>query len=104
MARPKKGLDGMRGRHERRVWEWNPALYAPPRYRRACQYDVFIPEPIAGLQLALPGHVAGVVSEAEKAVAELNRGAGPELMPFCLPVRSSPYRWEWRPPGEPSRQ
>jgi Fic family protein len=73
----------MRGRYERRVWEWNPALYAPPRYRRACRYEAFVPEPIAGLQLALPGGVAGVVSEAEKAVAELNRRAGPELMPLA---------------------
>ncbi|MGH2659900.1 MAG: Fic family protein [Actinomycetota bacterium] len=72
----------MRGRYERRVWE-NPALYAPPRYRRACEYEAFVPEPIAGLQLALPGDVAGVVSEAEKAVAELNRRAGPELMPLA---------------------
>jgi Fic family protein len=73
----------MRGRYERRVWESNPALYAPPRYRRACSYEAFIPDPITGLQLALPGDIAGVVSEAEKAVAELNRGAGPELMPLA---------------------
>ncbi len=73
----------MRGRYVRRVWESNPALYAPPRYRRGCEYDAFIPEPISELQLALPGDVAGVVSEAEKAVAELNRGAGPELVPLA---------------------
>jgi Fic family protein len=73
----------MRGRYQRRVWESNPALYAPPKYRRACEYEAFIPEPISGLQLALPGDVAGVVSEAEKAVAELNRGAGPALMPLA---------------------
>jgi Fic family protein len=31
----------------------------------------------------MPGAVAGVVSDAEKAIAELNRRAGPELMPLA---------------------
>ena len=76
-------LAAMPGRYEKRVWQWNPALYAPSRYRRACDYEAFVPEPIAGLQLALPGDVAGVVSEAEQAVAALNRRAGPEFMPLA---------------------
>jgi Fic family protein len=58
-------------------------MYAPPRYRRACEYDSFIPEPVAGMDLAVPGDVAGVVSDAEKAIADLNRAAGPELMPLA---------------------
>ena len=73
----------MRGRHLRRTWQHDPALYAPARYRRACQYDAFIPEPVANLSLDLPGDVAGVLSEAEQAVADLNRSTGPELAPLA---------------------
>jgi Fic family protein len=73
----------MRGRYVRQTWRADPAIYAPPRYRRACEYDVFIPEPVAEIDVGLPGHVAGVVSEAEKAIADLNRAAGPELMPLA---------------------
>jgi Fic family protein len=70
----------VRGRYVHQVWQADPAIYAPPRYRRACKYDAFIPEPVAGLDVSLPGDVAGVVSDAEKAIADLNHAAGPELM------------------------
>ena len=73
----------MRGTLARRVWQHDPALYAPARYRRACAYDVFIPFPLSDLALQMPGDVAGVVSDAEKAIADLNRRAGPELMPLA---------------------
>ena len=73
----------MRGKYVHRVWKADPTIYAPPRYRRACEYDAFIPDPIAGLAVNLPGDVAGVVSDAEKAIADLNRAAGPELMPLA---------------------
>src|SRR5438128_4259411 len=72
----------MRGTLVRRVWEHNPALYAPARYRRACAYEAFIPFPLSDLGLQVPGDVAGVVSDAEKAIADLNRRAG-ELMPLA---------------------
>lgn len=42
-----------------------------------------MPDPILGLEVSLPGAVAGVVSEAEQAVADLNASAGPELMPLA---------------------
>ena len=73
----------MRGQYVHQIWQADPTIYAPSRYRRACEYDAFIPEPVAGVDLALPGGVAGVVSDAEKAIADLNRAAGPELMPFA---------------------
>jgi Fic family protein len=73
----------VRGKYVHRVWKADPTIYAPPRYRRACEYDAFIPDPIAGLAVNLPGDVAGVVSDAEKAIADLNRAAGPELMPLA---------------------
>ena len=58
-------------------------LHAPPRYRRACTYDAFVPSPIARLSVELPGVVAGAVSEAEKAIADLNVRAGVELAPLA---------------------
>ena len=73
----------MRGRYERRIWQWNPGTYAPPRRRRACPYDAFVPDPIAGLEPELSGALAGIVSEAETAIAELNRAARPELLPLA---------------------
>lgn len=73
----------MRGEYIHRVWKADPTIYAPPRYRRACEYDALIPDPVEGVDVMLPGDVAGVVSDAEKAIAELNRAAGPELMPLA---------------------
>jgi Fic family protein len=73
----------VRGKYIHRVWQADPTIYAPPRYRRGCEYDAFIPDPVAGLAVNLPGDVAGVVSDAEKAIADLNRAAGPELMPLA---------------------
>lgn len=73
----------MRGRYVHQIWQADPTIYAPPRYRRACEYDAFIPDAIAGVDVALPGDVAGVVSDAERAIADLNRVAGPELMPLA---------------------
>ena len=73
----------MRGTVARRVWEHDPAVYAPARYRRACAYEAFIPFSLSDLALQMPGDVAGVVSDAEKAIADLNRRAGPELMPLA---------------------
>jgi len=73
----------VRGSFVHRVWKYDPALDAPPRYRRACEYDAFVPLPIADLSLDIPGHVTGVLFEAEKAIIELNRAVGPELMPLA---------------------
>jgi Fic family protein len=73
----------MRGRLERKTWKSDPALYAPPKYRRACTYEVFIPDLLSGSDWPLPGEVAGVVSDAESAIAELNAKSGPELRPLA---------------------
>src|SRR3989304_4216164 len=73
----------MRGHLLRRVWKYNPALHAPPRYRRACKYDAFVPEPIADLAISLPGEMGAVVSEAETAIARLNSQASPALVPLA---------------------
>jgi Fic family protein len=73
----------MRGRTVAKTWQYDPALNAPPRYRRACQYDAFIPEPLVGDEFIFSGEIAGVVSEAEKAIAELNAQHEPALAPLA---------------------
>lgn len=73
----------MLGRYERRTWRYDPALYAPARYRRACRYDTFIPQPIAELELSISGSVAATLSGAEAAIRELNTATQPALDPFA---------------------
>ena len=73
----------MRGRLERRRWRPDPDLYAPARYRRPCDYEVFIPDTIAALDIELSGDLAGVVSDAESAIAALNAEARPALLPLA---------------------
>ncbi|MFN8205349.1 MAG: Fic/DOC family N-terminal domain-containing protein [Solirubrobacteraceae bacterium] len=52
---------------------------SPDWPRRALPEEVAV----AGVDVALPGDVAGVVSDAERAISDLNRAAGPELMPLA---------------------
>lgn len=73
----------MLGRFERRTWQYDPALNAPPRYRRACTYDAFVPLPIEEFDVSIAGSVAATVSEAEAAIRELNAGGHPALAPFA---------------------
>jgi len=73
----------MRGNPRRATWRYDPALYAPPRYRRACSYDAFVPDPVADMSVSLPGELAAVVSDAEAAIARLNSGAGAALAPLA---------------------
>ena len=71
------------GHTVRRTWQYDPSLYAPARYRKACSYDAFIPDPIGRLPLDLPGEVAGVVSDAEAAIHSLNAIGGHALAPLA---------------------
>ncbi|MGH7546192.1 MAG: Fic/DOC family N-terminal domain-containing protein, partial [Gemmatimonadota bacterium] len=73
----------MLGRFVTLVWKHKPTLYAPPKYRRACSYRAFIPEPIAGTDFSLDARIAGVVSDAENAIRELNAPARPALAPLA---------------------
>jgi Fic family protein len=73
----------MPGRHVSRVWTYNPTLDAPAKYRRACKYDAFIPAKLTDLSLMIEATVAGVVSEAEAAIGDLNAGARPALAPLA---------------------
>ncbi len=66
-----------------RTWPADPHLHAPVKYRRACRYQAFVPTLLADLDLSIPADVAGVVSEAEQAVRELNAVAYPALAPLA---------------------
>lgn len=65
------------------TWRYNPALDAPPRYRRACKYRAFVPDRLAGLEFALDTEASGAVSSAESAVAALNAKPYPALLPLA---------------------
>jgi len=73
----------VRGRLESRTWRHDPALYAPPRYRRACAYDAFIPMGIAGFASPMSTEAAAVTAEAAAAIHLLNARARPALMPLA---------------------
>lgn len=73
----------MRGRTITLTWEHEPRLQAPAKYRRACQYDAFIPEPLLGIDFSLTAEAAGIAAEAEAAIRELNASARPALAPLA---------------------
>lgn len=55
-------------------WEGNPGAYGGRRSRTSFSYEAFVPDPIAGLQVALPGETALLVSVAESEIRALNSG------------------------------
>jgi len=73
----------MRGKLVARTWQWNPVIHAPPRYRRACRYDAFIPDPLSGSEFTLSSGVAATVAEAERAILALNARADSALAPLA---------------------
>lgn len=73
----------MRGTLVRRTWEYDPARYAPPRFRRACQYESFIPDELSAFDAQFSADLTGVVSDAETGVHRLNAHALPALAPLA---------------------
>src|SRR5436305_15142715 len=73
----------MPGRKIRLTWHYDPALYAPAEYRKACRYEAFLPDLLENSAIALNGDVAGVVSDAEAAIRTLNDAARPALDPLA---------------------
>lgn len=73
----------MRGKLIVKTWASNPTLYAPPKYRRACRYEAFVPDPLIGTEFAMSSGVAATVSEAETAIQRLNQHAEPALAPLA---------------------
>ena len=73
----------MPGQLREKVWHHDPSIYAPPKYKRACHYESFIPDELATLLINLEGTVAGLVAEADRAIRTLNATAGPALAPLA---------------------
>lgn len=73
----------MRGRYISKRWAYDPTLYAPAKFRRACAYDAFVPDPVAGFNESMPAELAGTISDAEAAVRSLNERADPALKPLA---------------------
>jgi Fic family protein len=73
----------MRGKFITQTWKSDPAIYAPPKYRRACEYEAFVPDPLVGTEFAMSSAVAAAVSEAESAIQRLNEHAEPALAPLA---------------------
>jgi Fic family protein len=72
----------MRGRYISATWSHDPTLYAPPKYRKACKYDAFLPDGLSDFNPSIPAELAGVVSGAEAAIGSLNDRARPALRPL----------------------
>ena len=73
----------MLGQLERRISQADPWMNAPPRYRRACAYETFIPIAIEELNISMSGAVAASVSTAEAAIKGLNTDADHDLAPLA---------------------
>jgi Fic family protein len=73
----------MPGEFVQQIWESQPHIHAPARHRRACQYEAFVPAELAAMRVTLPVEIAGLVSEAESSVRELNAIAQPALAPLA---------------------
>jgi Fic family protein len=73
----------MPGRRVTRTWHHNPQIHAPPKYRRACKYEAFIPDLLAHLEIQLDAASLGMVSHAENQIRDLNEGAPAGLRPFA---------------------
>lgn len=73
----------MRGKRIALIWQHDPTIYAPAKYRRACRYEAYLPNPLADMVLSLDARTAGVVSDAENAIRALNGSARPALAPLA---------------------
>lgn len=66
-----------------RMFQHDPTLSAPPRYRKACRYESFIPVELGSLELRLDGPMVALLSEAEAAIRALNDEGGTALLPLA---------------------
>jgi Fic family protein len=71
------------GRLIPQTWHYDPTIYAPAPYKRACKYGAFIPDELASVAVRLDAQLSGLVSEAEHAIRQLNNEGGPALDPLA---------------------
>ena len=69
-ALPDRYLQEPLGRYEERFWPVDPALPVP-KQQRGGNYRVFIPSPIAALPFPLEGEAVAAISDASKAIHQL---------------------------------
>lgn len=62
-----------------RTWTFDPTINAPPKYRRACRYRAFMPSRLSTLSFTLDGTIAGLVSDAEHAIRDLDESGAQGL-------------------------
>ena len=87
-ARPTKGPPCEVGLIESR-WRYDPTLYAPPRYRRGCSYEAFIPDTLLELPAIAPT-VAGTISRAEECYPAAQHGL--PAWPSAARAAAAPHR------------
>ena len=73
----------MPGRLVQKTWQHDPTLDAPAKYRRACRYGAFVPDELSSLDVQLDARLAGLASEAEQAIRQLNDEGGSALGPLA---------------------
>jgi Fic family protein len=73
----------MPGVWREQTWLHNPRLEAPAKYRRACNYKAFVPDPLSSLQIQMSADVAGLVSDAERSIGRLNQLGSASLAPLA---------------------
>jgi Fic family protein len=73
----------MPGRYIAKRWSFDPTIDAPAKYKRACAYDAYVPDELTGLPVHLDGTLAGLISDAERAIRALNDFATPALVPLA---------------------
>jgi Fic family protein len=73
----------MGGVYEQRTWLHDPSVLAPARFRRACNYEAFIPDPIEDWDMPVSAALSSLNSDAEADVRQLNSTEQPALAPFA---------------------
>ena len=73
----------MPGRSIPRNWQYDPTIHAPASYKRACRYDVFVPDELSSVPVELNAELVGLISEAEHAIRQLNDEGGGALGPLA---------------------
>src|SRR5580704_11561062 len=65
------------------MWPANLSGNVPRRFVATCPYQAFVPSRLADLTVRLDSDAVGAVSEAERAVRDLNSSSHPALAPLA---------------------
>lgn len=73
----------MPGKFVDKTWQANFSPDVPAKYRKACRYHTYIPEPLAALRLEIGLALAGLIAETESSIRALNEPGRPALIPLA---------------------